>query len=135
MATWLTNLVRSGPYDEAAVLEEYLRHNYARLMTRFETIALKAMTARDGTTLRTMAQMAAIQYPHEDPEVVKAITIGQEPFLKRVFERIWRDDRSKIVVNRCPKCSRIAASPIAAQCLWCHHEWHCGDFQAQNARS
>jgi hypothetical protein len=123
VTTWLSEFVRRGTYDEAQVLDQYLRHNFARLMTPFETMALKAITGRDQDSLRTLRGLAESQYRTEDPDVVKALGVGQELFLKKVFERILRDHRDEIVVKRCPNCTRIAASPAARQCLWCGHHW------------
>ena len=30
----------------------------------------------------------------------------------------------KIVLNKCPKCGKIARTPKAKQCKFCHHDWH-----------
>jgi hypothetical protein len=124
VTTWISEFARRGDYDEAIVLEQYLRHNFAHLMTPFEAMALNAFTTRDVQTLRTLGQAAGSHHRGEDPEVLKALAVGQEPFLKKVFQRVLRDHASSIVINRCPKCQRIVASPAARQCLWCGHHWH-----------
>lgn len=32
--------------------------------------------------------------------------------------------RDEIVFNKCPKCNRIARTPKAKQCRFCHFDWH-----------
>jgi uncharacterized OB-fold protein len=39
-------------------------------------------------------------------------------------ERLLREHANEIVINRCPACGRIVATPKARQCLWCGHDRH-----------
>jgi len=60
----------------------------------------------------------------ETPESEELLAGGHERFWRCVSEQLLRDHRASIVINRCPRCSYIVASPAARQCLWCHYDWH-----------
>lgn len=32
--------------------------------------------------------------------------------------------KDKIVLNKCPKCGKIARTPKAKQCRFCQYDWH-----------
>jgi hypothetical protein len=36
------------------------------------------------------------------------------------------DPRCQALINRCPRCQRVVATPKARQCLWCKYDWHDG---------
>jgi len=42
----------------------------------------------------------------------------------RAGERVLREHHDSIFINRCPRCSRIAKTPLTRQCTWCRHDWH-----------
>ena len=44
--------------------------------------------------------------------------------LREISDRIIRDHGSDIIINRCPKCERLVATPRAKQCKTCGHDWH-----------
>lgn len=41
-----------------------------------------------------------------------------------VAARILRENANDVVINRCPKCAALTASPSAKQCLSCGNDWH-----------
>ena len=53
---------------------------------------------------------------------------GLRCFKASVADRIKTEIASgRVVVNRCPGCSRIVKTPLARQCLWCGRDWHNGN--------
>lgn len=60
----------------------------------------------------------------DDPQTDALMETGEEEFSRRVLERVLREHRARIELNRCPRCQRIPRTPRARQCLWCGHDWH-----------
>lgn len=112
-------------YNERQDLVNYLLRNYSSHLTRFEALAIKAVDLeREGSTdawdqssLMTLAE-------DSDPKVLEAVKT-RDPHIREVLaDRLLRDHADQIVVNRCPRCTKIVVSPGARQCLWCGHDWH-----------
>lgn len=59
-----------------------------------------------------------------DPEIKLLAAGGLDAFALRTAERIYRDHREEIYFNECPRCGRLAKTPKAKQCRYCHHDWH-----------
>ena len=62
------------------------------------------------------------QMTSTDPQVLELLKDGYSEFRKRVIERIYNEQLSKL--NRCPKCNGLARTPRARQCRYCWHDWH-----------
>ena len=114
-------------YDEEAVLTKYIWDNYRRHFTTLERMGEKAVIAQEkapdanprmAETLRQRLGGA------NDPQVVAAMNEGPDAFRLRMQERVLRDYKDEIVINRCPNCNRIVRTPYARQCLWCGYDWH-----------
>jgi hypothetical protein len=60
----------------------------------------------------------------DDPEAIGLLQNGYSHFIKATAERIYRDHRSDLKLNLCPKCQKIARTPTARQCRFCGHDWH-----------
>ena len=59
-----------------------------------------------------------------DPGILEMVKDGFEIYKKRVTERIFNEHFDELELNLCPKCSKIARTPWAQQCRFCHHDWH-----------
>jgi hypothetical protein len=86
-------------------LTAYIIKNYIHLMTILERAAYKNLDVKD----------------YRVKELLKN---GAEPFLQSVCERILREHREELIINRCPKCEALARTPFAKQCPKCFFDWH-----------
>lgn len=116
-------------YDESMVLPRYLWRNYGHLFSADEQRAVMVIVVAASISTSSKSRPAAATYVMaavmlETPETDALLADGHERFLRCVSERLLRDHRASIVINRCPRCSYIVASPAARQCLWCHYDWH-----------
>ncbi len=114
-------------YDDDQELTAYIWHNYRNLLTPLEALAERTLLA-ESKAQHTSDRMAAILRERwvamDDPDVAAALAGGSDVFRNRVRERILKECDKQIVINRCPQCSRLVATPKAHQCLWCGHDWH-----------
>jgi phage-related protein len=60
----------------------------------------------------------------DDPEALELIKDGYPNFIMKTAERIYRDHKSELKLNLCPKCNKIALTPQAKQCRFCVHDRH-----------
>ena len=116
-------------YDDRAELAEYLWHNYLELFTTNEKLAAKTLLAEQKMASPTMSDamrtvMQRNWVSRGNTEIDKLLENGSEQFRIRTAYRVLEDCKEQVVVNRCPLCSRIVATPRAKQCLWCGHDWH-----------
>jgi hypothetical protein len=57
-------------------------------------------------------------------ELIDSITnTGLVEATRKITTEVLERYGDKIVVNRCPRCSRLAKTPKAKQCPWCFHSW------------
>src|SRR5262245_43561139 len=92
-------------------------------MTRAERLALGAFV------LGELARHGYAPEPLEflrtsDPEALSLTGDGVEQLARNVRERILREHADQVVLNTCPKCGGLAATPKAMQCCWCFYDWH-----------
>ena len=115
-------------YHEEAELRRYVWRNYfhalperKRALHHAATLELKARHARSeelATRIRAMAGYFL------DADVAAIAENGLRAFEQQCYERLLRDRADQIHINRCERCNRIVASPIACACLWCGHHWY-----------
>lgn len=60
----------------------------------------------------------------DDPKALELLKDGYPNFIMKTAERIYRDHKSELKLNLCPKCNKIARTPQAKQCGFCGHDWH-----------
>lgn len=56
--------------------------------------------------------------------VLNLLTNGYESFKEKVAERIYNEHKDELELNLCPKCFKIARTPLAKQCRYCFYTWH-----------
>jgi hypothetical protein len=60
----------------------------------------------------------------EDPQVLELARHGFDAFVQATAERILAEHPDKLTFNYCCRCGRLARTPKARQCRFCHHDWH-----------
>lgn len=93
-------------------------------MTHFEKLGWKAAIARSKAEHSSgrMREILLEKWGRQnDPRVVEALSQGVDAFQEAVRDRVLRDHPE--VVNRCPRCARLARTPKAKQCRWCYFQW------------
>ena len=114
-------------YDDEQQLTAYVWHNYRNLLKPLEALTDKTLHAESKAEHASdkMATFLRKRWSEmENPDVLAALAEGSDAFRRRVRERIVKECGKQIVINRCPQCSRLLATPKARQCLWCGHDWH-----------
>ncbi len=113
-------------YHEEQILTDYVWHYCLQQMFKFEQLGLKVASASEKADYvegQRIRERLLEHYDHPDnPKVIAALAQGVDKFKETVRNRVLRDHPE--VVNRCPKCNRIARTPRAKQCRWCMHDWH-----------
>jgi hypothetical protein len=59
-----------------------------------------------------------------DSEVLILLADGFQSFKERVAIRIYKEYENELNLNLCPKCLKIARTPLAKQCRFCFYDWH-----------
>jgi hypothetical protein len=116
-----------GSYNEADVLRRYIWRNYKHALNEREhalhAAAILEIKARNSGP-KSAARLRAMPGYFLDDEVI-AIAEGElSVFEQRCCNRLLCDHGDQVYVNRCERCDRIVASPIACACLWCGHHWY-----------
>ena len=116
-------------YNDSDELRYYIRRNYrhAAFTAREQSLLtaaileLKARHARFDSMAARLRQKSGYFY---DAEVSAIIESGVGAFQDQCYDRLLRNHRDQIYINRCERCQRILASPIACACTWCGHHWY-----------
>lgn len=58
------------------------------------------------------------------PEVLDLLNAGPDDFMIKCAERILKEHPDKVYLNLYPECGKLARTPYAKQCRYCHHDWH-----------
>lgn len=59
-----------------------------------------------------------------DDAVIELLKNGFQVFKETVAARISEEHFNELKLNLCPKCYKIARTPLAKQCQFCFHSWH-----------
>jgi len=87
---------------------------------------MKATKGRSGAAAQQEAKGDHVPGPHlsVDPVVLDLAAGGLRAFAARTGKRILAERASEVFLNCCPKCAKLALTPKARQCRFCHHDWH-----------
>jgi hypothetical protein len=111
-------------YDEPDVLRAYVLRNYRRLLTDAEFGRLRNEQEHDERAfhewLRERARCRSADQPEPTWEPPQA-TPGYEDFVDRAVRRVLQAHDGTVVINRCPRCTRVLRTPQARICFWCGH--------------
>lgn len=115
-------------------LAQYIVRYYGHLMTKDELLAHRhlmgtAKTTHGRTDARAQSEARAKRPQFKDlfsdsPAVLELAQDGMEAFVERTAERLMREHAEQIFVNRCLRCGKLARTPRARQCRYCHYSWH-----------
>lgn len=61
---------------------------------------------------------------NNDPEVIALLKNGFQTFKENIAARIYASYNNELQLNLCPRCFKIARTPLAKQCRFCFHDWH-----------
>jgi hypothetical protein len=114
-------------YDEERELTRYVWGYFSHRMTDFERRVGLAIIGRQkaASAGADAAHPLAVRWGRTDaPEVNAALADGPEAFRRRVCSRVLAEAGDEIIVNRCPRCGRVARTPQARQCFWCGFDLH-----------
>ena len=121
-----------GEYVEDIRLRLYIWKNYRHVLTEREkalhhasVLEIKATHAEkrsdfSATRLRNIPGY----FFDADVAAITKTQNGLSLFVQQCCEHLLRDYADQIFINRCERCNRIVASPIACACLWCGHHWY-----------
>jgi hypothetical protein len=114
-------------YDEDRELTRYVWDHFQHRMTDFERRVGLAIIGRQ----KAVNAGADAAHPlmtrwgrTDDTEVNAALAGGSEGFRRLVRSRVLAEAGDEVIVNRCPRCSRVVRTPRARQCFWCGFDWH-----------
>jgi hypothetical protein len=116
-------------HDDEAELTDYIWEYYGKLMTEFEQQMSWADLARKKQAIGNTDTAQFILRRHGitgNPIAESILAEELDAFRRGVAQRLLRENRDQIVVNRCPACHRVARTPQARQCFRCGHDWHEG---------
>lgn len=115
-------------YDEQDMIAYTIMRHQGELMTPFERSVYSAFLARwkaegyQNPGLERLVRETTGDWG--DPRIDEVLDLGFEVFSRNVADRVLREQRAQLILNRCPKCNRIVRTPKAKQCMWCYHDWH-----------
>lgn len=109
-------------------LARYLILHFPRSLTDLEYQAIKHAQAVEKIGNAGPDSGMAIFYKTrgltDDPAVQDLLKDGYDAFELNVANRIIAECSEKVFLNKCPKCGKLARTPYARQCRFCHHDWH-----------
>ncbi len=121
--------MKTEEYDESKVLSEYLTRNFSELMTDLERrryeLALTRAKAKHSDAAAERAERLPAGIAGACADAATASLRQFQALGTKLRQRILRDVwAGRVIINRCPACSRIVKTPLARQCLWCGCDWH-----------
>jgi len=113
-------------YDEDEVLTDYVWRQCHTHFTEFERMGWKAVQAREKAAAVESDRMKRLVLEKwgggNDANVIAALAQGEKAFRVAVRDRVLKEHPE--LINRCPRCKRVARTPRARQCRWCFQDWH-----------
>jgi hypothetical protein len=69
------------------------------------------------------AQHMEKMYALPDDNIDHLVALGEEELRQLIAERLFKEHADKIL-NTCPRCEKLARTPLAKQCRHCGFDWH-----------
>ena len=103
----------------------YIMNYFGNLMTDAEKLALNhIMYMSKSSDLPVMRKiMTEKGWINNDSETLDLVKNGYEEFEINVVKRIMTETPEKVFFNNCPKCGKLARTPLAKQCRYCGNSW------------
>ena len=108
-------------------LTRYIFYNYFDLLTLKEKAAYQASFAEEKAENLQPGELQDLlreRLGSKDPEIMALLASGRDEFMRKVRERIMREDAEKVFLNHCAKCGALTITPMAKQCPKCFFSWH-----------
>jgi hypothetical protein len=111
---------------EVDEVTHYIFHNYSVLMTFAEKAAYKVLMLewKGESSSEDMKRFLRARLGSRDAAVRALLDKGAAEFLTTTRDRILRDNKGDVFLNRCPKCGALARTPEACLCPSCNHTWY-----------
>jgi hypothetical protein len=111
---------------EETDLEQYIVIHYHHLLTLEEKLAYKhhLTSEKAENSNENFGKMLLSRWGTTNKEALKLLEGGYNDFKKNVANRILTERPKEVFINNCPKCGKLARTPLAKQCRFCGHDWH-----------
>ena len=107
---------------------KYIIGYYSNLLTPTERKALRHLRSTIKLEGETDERRSKMYYKtgwlSTDPDILQLVADGPDQFMLNCAKRILKDNPDKVFLNLCPVCKKLARTPDAKQCRFCHHDWH-----------
>ena len=108
-------------------LIDYIITHYSQFLSLKEKAAQKhhlATLKSDNANDSRLKDMILRQWGMKDKEILDLLDNGYEEFKRISADKILKEHKDNVFINNCPKCGRLARTPLAKQCRKCGHNWH-----------
>ena len=107
----------------------YLINYFPQLMTTAEKLLWKHIIATDklASVTRDEFRQHVQRWMEEHRLLVHdeaQLIDGVDTFYLTTARRIYQEHGGEQLLNNCPRCDRLARTPLARQCRHCGHNWH-----------
>jgi len=108
------------------VTAKYIIDHHSNLMTIKEKVALKhhLYVQQAADSPRMMDAMYQRNWLTRDPEILALLEEGIDNLNLQIARRILNDYPTRIIMNICPRCAKLARTSLARQCRHCYYSWH-----------
>jgi len=86
-----------------------------------EQIELKKSEIYSAEKSRLAQKKMELVYGIGDEKTEELVALGKEKLADKIAKRLLKENSE--IVNKCPKCERLARTPKAKQCRFCGHKW------------
>jgi hypothetical protein len=77
----------------------------------------------DPRIYKQAAQNIERMYAQPDDTIDHLVALGKEKLRQIIAERLFKEHADEIL-NPCPRCEKLARTPLAKQCRYCGFDWH-----------
>ena len=108
----------------------YIINYFSHLLSLAEKAAIKHTTSeiKMGDRLFDNSKLTEIYkekgWITADQTVLDLLKDGYDAFELNVANRILTQHKDQVHLNNCPKCNKLARTPLARQCRHCGYDWH-----------
>jgi len=107
---------------------QYIVTYYSSLMPYNEKLAWKHYSSilklEDNNNPKTLATYKRKGWITDEAEILQLVEKGYDNFEMETAQKILEKYSEKIIFNKCPKCDKLARTPLAKQCRYCGNSWH-----------
>ncbi|HWB27114.1 MAG TPA: hypothetical protein VG738_16640 [Chitinophagaceae bacterium] len=105
-------------------LAEYIYDYECRFVTKDEITAALQMQVPKDVSFELLKLRGTPNNLTLNDNVKNIIAGGFYSFKKFVALRIYSEHKDELKLNLCPRCFKVARTPLAKQCRFCYYDWH-----------